>query len=52
MITPLQQYRSTTYGLTIQKLQKQADEQKNWLDEKLAQNVNKPPRRGRFRITI
>ncbi len=40
MTTPLQQYRATTYDLTVQKLQKQALERKNWIDEKLAKGVN------------
>jgi len=43
MSTPLQEYRSTTYDLTILKLQKQALERQGWLDEKLvAKKINQP----------
>jgi hypothetical protein len=42
MTTPLQEYRSTTYDLTIRKLQQQGLERKTWLDEKLTKSVNQP----------
>jgi len=42
MTSPLREYQTCTYYLTIQKLQKQALERKTWLDEKLAKNPVHP----------
>ncbi len=34
--SPLREYQTNTYDLTVKRLQKEASERKNWLDGKLA----------------
>lgn len=43
--SPLEQYRSTTYDLTITKLKQEQQARKTPLQELLAKNANQPPKK-------